>query len=286
MNINQAREQFSAYFGDALEPGMRQALDHARQTDPEIDREYREFEGMMQLLPVLLDEQIHIPQDLHDRISARIDKHVWDKAQRKSWNPLGNWRFSLYGGLAVIALVGAFLAIRQPSGSANSEAGFGPGMAAPNLVTAGFVFRDKTVHLTATVQGKGNVIVSKGLSGDVVQRIPLKNGNRLDSPLQNEEDGAVWLKVEISGNTEPMNIVVPGKTGTAKLAGEGSLADCAIALADTYRMPVQLKGKIVDSKVTWKLTEADSPESVSSSLSRTGISATVLQSGIIEISAP
>jgi hypothetical protein len=79
-------------------------------------------------------------------------------------------------------------------------------------------------------------------------------------------------------------LVLPGKSRTPKLNGEGSYIECAKAVASTYGTPVEVAGPGVNS-CRWSFTQRDTAEKLVVALSRSGIRADVGTSGILRITA-
>ncbi|HTQ08499.1 MAG TPA: hypothetical protein VMI31_00360, partial [Fimbriimonadaceae bacterium] len=85
MTNEKAREFFSAYHEGTLEPGFRVSFEQKLKSDYAVRHEFESFVRAMEKLDALRDEEIEIPADLHDRITARLDRHLYER--RKSATP-------------------------------------------------------------------------------------------------------------------------------------------------------------------------------------------------------
>src|SRR5688500_10784952 len=99
MNASKAREFFSSYFEGTLDAGLRQAFERRLHTDAEIQAEYRAFERTMGQLSTLKDLEVEVPFDLHERISARVDLHIFEAKRAKGSPWIAMWKPLLIGGL-------------------------------------------------------------------------------------------------------------------------------------------------------------------------------------------
>ena len=83
MNIEKAREFYSAYHEGSLDKGLKQAFERQLETDAQVAAEFRLFKQAMEELSQLESEAIEVPSDLHDRISARLDLHILEQRRKK-----------------------------------------------------------------------------------------------------------------------------------------------------------------------------------------------------------
>lgn len=249
MNLNKAREYFSAYHENTLEPGLRQAMDRVLATDAEIKAEYVNFTRAIEAINAMQSESIETPFDLHERISARIDREVWEKKNKQKSNWMSTWWRSLaLGGVAVLAIVGTFSTVLRPSGSSTANANLvgGVGDSYSILKMDGGVLR------VTVPQANGKTLKAVDAeSGKEVLNLDLSK-NKVNSPLDNNQDVARWVTLSVTGR-ENVHVVVPGTKSRTETDGSGTMLDLAKHLADYYGAPVEVVGMENKTKFTWTL---------------------------------
>ena len=127
MNANKAREFFSSYFEGNLDDGLRQAFERTLNTDAELQAEYKAFERTLGQLAGLRDVEIEVPFDLHERISARLDRHIYEKRQTRGGGFLAFWKPALAAGVASLAVIGTVLSLNSSGGDVQGAAVIGGG---------------------------------------------------------------------------------------------------------------------------------------------------------------
>src|SRR5687767_3235474 len=134
MNADKAREFFSSYFEGTLDAGLRQAFELRLETDAETQAEYRAFERSMGQLDTLKDIEIEIPYDLNEKISARVDRHIFEAKRTKGSPWLAFLRPMAIGGLAAAAIIGTVITMNNRSGGVQ-PAGLTTGSQPPKIET-------------------------------------------------------------------------------------------------------------------------------------------------------
>ena len=116
MNSNKAREYFSAYLEGSLDAGLRQSFERKLATDATVQAEYRAFVSVVEKLNALKDETIDVPYDLHETISSRLDRHVYDNKSKTTFALSGWWRSLALGGLATAAIIATIVSLKGGGG--------------------------------------------------------------------------------------------------------------------------------------------------------------------------
>jgi len=241
-----------------------------------LRREYDAFVRAMDQLDLMKFETIEVPADLHEKVSARLDKHIYDK-KGKSAPLLGGWLRSLsFAGLAAVAIAGAFFALNARGNNPTS-----------NILN---VSKDEiTYSLTSdgvaikVIAGSPKTISvlneGKVLSQSVVGTA--KDGE-FRTLLTNSQANSSIFTIQISGAPGGTFIALPGTTRSSVGKGEGTVVDLAKAISDFYRMPVKLYAKMPTEQANWSFT---SPDAVSESSKAVGQNYTVtqIQGGMLEI---
>lgn len=277
MNEQKAREHFSAYFLGELDAGLRQAFERTLETDAQMAAEYSVFERMMRELDGLKHRPIPMVDGLDDKISARLDRHLWEKRQTRRPALAGWWRNVVLGGVATAALVGAFLSLNKSGEFATAS--FAPGMDRDQLSVE---FTDGKALLTFTPTRDVTIVVQSGLDGPEIHRVPLTN-QALRSPLENASSSPALLTVTVLNHGEKLVVALPGRESTERVVvGEGTFAQCAMAMADFYRAPVVLTVENPDARLRWDFA-IDGPGQ--STLAGTDVrpTATEMRSGVIHL---
>lgn len=250
MNQEKAREFFSAYYEDTLEPGLRQTLEQRLRADESLRSEYAAFEETMNDLGALKLEEIEIPSFLSDRIATRLEA-VQEKARPASWTL---WVRNLgFAGLAAAAIFGAVISLRPASG---------PGIASP-LPSAGtdqleLKANGREVAVSYRSSGTKEITVRHAVTGKVLEQVKL-NGQRLENNLQNSNPTPTTFRIDVNGEKPPTFVAVPGTKSNGLRTGQGSLRNLAEALADTYRAPVTFSVANPERVVTWNFDKVTDP---------------------------
>lgn len=251
MNLNKAREYFSAYHEGTLDKGLSQSFERSLREDAQLQAEYRAFERTMAELSSLSQISVEPPEDLHEKISARLDRHIWESKQKQPGG-LGQWlRLSLIGGLAVLVLGIAYM---QSGRTGDNQIKADPtGLqvqgTAPEMKIQAI---GKTVSFTYTAASDKTIIISDG-SGKELDRVNLAKTHKIsDKVLENQSDHASLMSIKI-GTDAPIWIALPGKTPAQFTTGSGTLKQFVQSLADGYSTPVVLNAADPDREVTWEM---------------------------------
>jgi hypothetical protein len=273
MNQDRAREYFSAYYEDALEPAMRVALEQKLASDRALRGEYAAFEEAMNDLASLKFEEIETPAYLSDRIASRLEEaRAFDPKPTLFILP---WVRNLaFGGLAAAAVVGAFLQIGAPGEF--SAAGVLP---APKDQPM-FSSEQNVLYLNYQPSREGRVLVM--VDGKPVGQVELE-GRPMKSPLENPNPQSVTFEVFVEGQGRVSRVAVPGRLYREARSGEGTLSEFVRAVADVYRVPVQLDVDDAHLVIRWDLEGTDALAAVSQVLSGARYSVDQRSSGLISI---
>ncbi|MCB0825023.1 MAG: hypothetical protein KDC26_02435 [Armatimonadetes bacterium] len=284
MKPDKARELFSDYLENSLDAGLKQAFERALQGDPQLNAEYESFASMITSFDTMRDEEIAVPTDLHETISRRLDKHVWDEKQTaKSGGFFKNWRMTLLGSAAVVAIFATVIAFTQNGKDTVREAGTIPGIRkVDSPTTADFGVKDGQVFLSAKSAKPTAVEVTNIENGEQLGEFNV-NGT-LNSPLSNDSENAKLLQVKFSEESEPLLIVLPGKTQLDAAAGEGSVLELAKAISDTYRTPMIIRLKDRNAMVNWDFTEVGDVTELASYLQGMNLSYSLREDNLVVLS--
>lgn len=257
MNAHKAREFFSAHLEGSLDAGLTAAFERALAGDSGLSAEYAEFRATVARLSTIKDEAVPEPPfDLHERISARIDKAVWEAKQAQPTGFWSKWRLPLAGFAATAAVVATVVALQRPA----------QGPATAGVVEAPIAAPGLEVRLA-----EGRLWVTHGAkAGTTVEVVRLQDGVKidafdvseraLDAPLQNASSGSVLVVIEAAGSSKVL--ALPGTRRAPKASGEGTVTEFALAIADTSGTPVEVRAKDQALKAPWTFEAADLAGSV------------------------
>lgn len=269
MNSSKARDYFSEYYEGSLDAGIRQQFELALNNDSELKSEYSEFVAALAMVDSLTDEDVEVPFDLADKISARIDKHIWETKQTAKAGLFSNWRMALIGGLGVVAIGAAFVAMQPNTGSQTPASLVGSG-SAKRTEQVDLSYRDGKVRLIVPAGFEANLVVRDLDTGATVQSVELKSRS-LDAPIQNSKPDAAVLVVSLAPRSESLTVVIPGTTDQADKVGEGNPAAYAKAVAQIFRTPVLMRVKDNEKTITWNFEDVARPQDLPAGLKDQGL---------------
>lgn len=261
MNAEKARELFSDHREGTLNENLRESFEAALRADSSLSREYSQFCELIGELEGSKSKIVEVPFDLHEKIMASVDKSLFEERRKAKTGWLSGWRLTFVGAAAILVVIGTVSSINN-AGAGTATSDFVSVDGSPGLTLG---LKDGMLYVRHGSAEGASVLVKDDATGTLVKRFDL-NGNRLDSPLSNDGQRAVLLRVESSiGEAGTMIVVaLPGKSGFNNLRGSGSVRDLAKAVANTYREPVQVGAKDPDARVGWSLDTSDATRSKAS----------------------
>jgi hypothetical protein len=255
MNQEKAKEFFSSYYEGTLDPGLKQALEHAMGKDSSLREDYREFENNYEDLGSLKFETIEIPFELNDKILANIDRHLIEnrKSQPPAWMM---WlRNVAIAGVSCVAILGAVLSLRNLNGERQEAGGFNTGSSKEQLAIEPNTNHDVTIRFTPSKTE--TLVIREGLDGNERRRTTVLEGKELTTTLENQTANAMAFELEIGNNPRSTLIALPGTVASTVKTGQGNLEEFAKALASYYRVAVEVRVTSPALAVTWDFQAPD-----------------------------
>ncbi len=251
MNLGKAREYYSAYYEGSLDRGLREGVERVLREDAQAQAEYRAFEGTMRQLESMKGLEVSEPDDLHERIMARIDRHVWEKNQTRKVAGFTWWKIALPTGVAAAAIALTLLPWRTPETNSGGVIPFPTTTQARLDVKA--TANGVTVNYPVVAQRD---VVIRDAKGTILEPIHLRNQGITNKELKNESQQAILLSIDESdlGTTW---IAIPGTEIATTSLGKGSLREMALELASTCQIPVVLQVKSTEIELQWKMDATD-----------------------------
>src|SRR5579859_1468627 len=181
MNLGKARDYFSAYYEGSLDRGLKQSFEARLKEDAQLQAEYRAFERTMAGLGALGRIEIEPPADLHEKISARLDRAVWDQKRAKTNSWFALWKVFVLGAAAATAVFVGFYKLNA-NGDSQNRAGIA-GLPTPGS-EAQFKFssRNQTVYLSFPTVDHATVVIKDG-NGKILDSEALDHQGISDKPL-------------------------------------------------------------------------------------------------------
>ena len=256
MRLEKAYEYFSAYYEGSLDAAMRTQLDRMFEAHSVLRKDFESFSQTMEDLDESFATDVPIPHDLHDRITARIDRSVYEASTASPKGFAGMWRKFAFAGLGVLLLGGASFSILNRGGNGGTEAGSFPSTIAQTA----------SAELRVDASQKGTFLRFKPSATDSVQILRLPDGKNLESykvgpnqaldiPLQNKGEQAVALRINAEMSRRSLTVIVPGTARTESVTGEGNLLDLAVAVSTHFGRPVVLETNTIETAVRWELNK-------------------------------
>lgn len=262
MNSDKAREFFSSYYEGTIEKGLKQAFERQLSVDAQIQAEYQAFEKTMKQLD---DLKVEIPEpeyDLHDRIMARLDRHLLDEKKKPApWFGARLRNLITIGAMSLV-LIGAAISIRIKgptfwSGLFGTNEGFSDQLS--------ITVRDEKPTLVFCTAEKKTVTVSLASSGKVLSTTKMDGrglaaGQTMRSPLNYQAESTTLLKVSVQGDRNPTYIALPGSLRDTKATGNGNISDLALAISNYYHIVVVIATD-TETRVEWDFSKNTDPVS-------------------------
>ncbi len=266
MNKEKAREFFSNYYEGNMDSGLQQALEQAMSRDASIRDEYREFENTYEDLGTLKFEAIEIPFGLNDKILANIDRHIYEnkRSQQPAWT---TWlrNFSI-AGVSAVAVLGAFLSLRNVNSKEPSQAGSGIGSSSTKEELTIEPITNRSAKINFAPASTKVLTIHQGLNGPELRRNTVLDGKELASTLENSNPEPAVFDLEIAGE-KPTLIALPGSEANVTKIGQGDMEAFARSLASFYKVPVEIRVSATNVNLNW---DFEAPDPVKAAMSTLG----------------
>ncbi len=280
MNLNKARDFYSAYHEGSLDDGLKQAFERAMATDAEVSAEYRQFVRIMQELKTL-DTPVSVPADLHLKIRERVDANI-NALERKSHGTgwFFAWKPIAYGAVATAAIIGVVASFSNRGNSAMATGSLGPNVSdsAPTVT-----FAEGAVKLQFASSNSNAVTVTEVATGRTLLSKTIV-GQSLRSPLRNLDESPTVVSVGFAKQYSTFYVALPGARVSMAQEGSGTLLDFAAAVSGMFSVPIVIDVARADAKVDWNLESSDVMAAVSDEMKALGIKAEVRENGLVWIS--
>lgn len=278
MNGNKAKEYFSQYHENSLDAGLRQSFERELRENAQLAAEYRAFAAIVDGLDSLRHNVIEVPSDLHDRISARLDRAEWESKQRHPVSWLNWWKSLALGGVACVAIIGAIASLKG-NGDTRSSANF---TSVEALSGGRPTFGAEGTRLTLETSGNSTEFVDVRMGSEKLSTITIGPRERI-ARVNNPNPRAQIITLSLRTSKDLVVFALPGTQRAAALQGNGNVHELACALADFYRIPIEVSSTDPTIHVSWTLDRVDSSKTM---VQGTQISIEHTAKGILKLSQP
>lgn len=248
MTNEKAREYFSAYSEGTLDAGLAQSFEVKLKADQTLRAEYEQFEATLKKLESLRFEQIEVPFDLNDRISAAVDKSIYDK-KRTAQPGWALWlRNFAFAGLAAGAVFGAYLSINRGGDDGSAKANILDIRGPKSIEQVEFSRTPKGVGLEYKPTEKHTISIRGGDAGEQ----KFETGKELWlHELKNSQPDSALFEIDVQGEVPATVVIVPGTIRNEIEVSQGTVAALAQEIADKFGVPVVLKTSKAQVEISW-----------------------------------
>jgi hypothetical protein len=265
MNKEKAREFFSNYVEGTLDSGLQQAFEQAMARDASIRDDYRDFEKNYEDLGSLKFEAIEIPFDLNDKILANIDRHIFEnkRNQQPAWT---TWlrNFSI-AGISAVAVLGAFLSLRNVNSKQTIDAGTGISNGPAKDELSIEPISNRSAKIDFAPNSTKVLTIHQGFNGPELRRNTVLDGKELATTLENSNPETAVFDLEVNGS-KPTLIALPGSQADVTKSGQGDMEAFARALASYYKVPVEIRVGALNVNLSWDFEAPDPVKAAASTL--------------------
>lgn len=279
MNASKAKEFFSAYHEGSIDAGLKQSFERRLDADPALRAEYDAFVRTMGELDAFREAEVAVPDDLNERIQARLDRYVFEQKRtaRPAW--LSWWRPLALAGVGALAIFGAVQSLNH-TGAGPMTGGILDSK--PAEVPLRIESIDGVPTLFYRPSEKRTLIVRNVNDGTERERVEI-DGRLLRSELRNTGASASLVSIDVGDGAPPLMVAIPGQVPRPHPSGQGTIREFVLALADHYRIPVTLQTANADRTVVWEFASTDPLADAAKALKDTRFSIEQRYSGVLTI---
>lgn len=282
MNSDKARDFFSAYYEQTLDAGLREAFERALASDDALKAEYEAFKRTIDGVVELQSEQIDVPLDLHETISRKLDREIFE--QKQSRKPFFlSLRPALVGAAAIAALALTVISINNRDDS-SSQAGFitSQGPVVPSLTIV-----EGELRLFFNANNDTDVHVFDVRTDELLESISVERGQTVNTPIGNSTESAVVLNLNSPEFERSLVVAVPPaqRTFINERRGTGALHELLAKMAECFNRPVLFTGRDgLNVEVEYDLTVEMAYDSFVSLPTGARFNVEIRESGLIVVS--
>lgn len=277
MNLDRAREFYSAYYEGGLDDGLRQAFQRALTKDQKISDEYSQFVRIMGELKHLKTD-VDLPADLHEKISTRLDAVERNNHANRNVDLFFAWKPLSYGVAASIAIIATIISVSSNNNSATSTAGFVFTVEQPPTIS----FNEGQTLLQFSSSEKNSVSITRLADSKILAQFPLEN-QLIQSPLRNISKYAEVIRVSFGQKYDSLLIAIPGTSRNMGKTGTGDLSQFVKAVSDRYGISVVIASNESSASVDWILDGVDPLLTTADELAEFGLKAESRADGLLWI---
>lgn len=242
MNSSKAKEHFSEYYEGTLDAHLLASFEAELERNPALQRDWSDFVAAMESLNELREIEIPIPADLNERISMRLDRHIWEAKQSPAKTSMigGWWKSLALGGVAATALLATILTFNNRSASYTAGANQGD---APLVIRA----LGNDVEVIAQSRENTKLVVRDAQHSTDLKTLDV-NRQRVRSVIRSSDVNGRVVTISLGNYERAITIALPGKNDSD---GSGTVAELGLAVASARNRPVVVEATDLSAKVTW-----------------------------------
>lgn len=267
MRLDKARELYSDYLEGTLDKALKASFESELKRDPSIKADFESFKTFYSELPELLDVKAPVMLGLEDQIKQKLDLSAWESKRKNSGRWFSQFRLGLAGALSLAVIAVAYISFNKFT-NGPSMSGILPSGGAPQLFTmkdGKYIFSlpsDPSSQVTFTMsdlQGEGSSSITSS-RGSSLSQTPIENNGKL----------ARAVEIDISGTDQKYILAMPGSTPHPQMHGNGTVAEMALAIANTFHTPVVVIDIDSTAQISWNFSGTDARQNAMAAVQSMG----------------
>lgn len=253
MKPEKAAEYYSAYYENSLPSGLKSQFEDLLSNNPRVASDYADFVASLDSIDFLAEVPVAVPGDLHEKILRRIDRAAYDEKQSKKAGWFGDWRLTLLGGLAGVAILSGVIAMNRPSAGGTAEASLAG--IAPNRAIDFSISESAGVFTVKAVTAKAEEItVVRQPQGTLERSVMTEPGRPTLLEFTGESLKGETLMIQGKKDKLAVWIAFPSASSSAEPKTAGTLREFASTFATRVQRPVFIQTTDPERSINWRFT--------------------------------
>jgi hypothetical protein len=268
MNLDKAREYYSDYFEGSLEPGLKNQFERQLNDHAEVREDYEAFVQAMSLFDDIREDDVEVPFDLHDKILARVDHHIWEKERSKPKGIGAWWRTLAVGGVAALGIIGTlYTLVNRSNGGENMVSGVGIINGGQTAPAPQFTANGSQLMLNLPAAAGTEMQVLLQNTGAELSKVKFSEPS-VSAPIKFTGAGGELVKIVFTRGDKKSETIVALPGGSAEATGTNStIAKLGLAMAARYKVPVLVPLDKLNESISFELRGTSAKEAPTSTIS-------------------
>ncbi len=255
MRQEKAYDYFSAYFEGSLDLSLKAQFERVLESNPAMQEEYAAFAASLLSLNELAHVEVDVPADLHERITSRLDRHVFESERKRPRSFLSHWRQLVIGGVASVAIIGGVMTVSQRQNT--GKFGASPVPISSSETGLKIEAGDEGTFLKYRPNANDEVEVRRIKDGVIQKIYPVSSSDPLYVPLKFGGRDPLAVRISRKSDQESIVVILPGSVRTGDLVGSGTVQKFAESIAGLSGRAVLLDSSRDAEEIRWKINPAD-----------------------------